>query len=145
LEVGAKGDIERDDHHIVEDIGIVLGDAFKQALGNKAGIARYGFFVLPMDESLALAAIDLSGRPALNFDAAFSREKVGDLSTELIYDFFKAFSDSCGANLHIKLFYGRNDHHKIEAIFKAFARALRRACEVDERAKGLVPSTKGVL
>lgn len=145
LEINATGDIERDDHHLVEDVGIVLGDAFRGALGSKAGIARYGFFVLPLDESLALAAIDLSGRPALVFDAAFTREKVGDLSTEVVCDFFKAFSDSCEANVHIKLFYGRNDHHKIEAIFKAFARALRAACEIDERAKGSVPSSKGVL
>lgn len=145
LEVSATGDLKVDEHHTVEDVGIVLGKALKQALGDKKGIRRYGFFVLPMDEALAMSAIDLGGRAWFEMDADFSREKVGDLSTELISDFFQAFAANCEANLHLKLFYGRNDHHKIEGMFKAFARALRQACEFDERSKGALPSTKGIL
>ncbi|MGD8700560.1 MAG: imidazoleglycerol-phosphate dehydratase, partial [Gemmatimonadales bacterium] len=121
-----------------------LGEALSQALGERRGIRRYGF-LLPMDESLAQVAIDLGGRPYLVFDANFQREVVGELPTELVEDFFKAMSDSLGANIHVTLHYGRNDHHKIEAIFKAFARALRTAIEADPRFKDEVPSTKGVI
>ena len=145
LELKAKGDLGVDEHHTVEDIGIVLGQAFKKAIGNKKGIRRYGYFVLPMDEALAMCAMDLGGRPWCVLDADFKREKVGDLSTELLYDFFQAFASNCGANVHMKVFYGRNEHHKIEAIFKAFARAMRMACEMDERAGKELPTTKGTL
>lgn len=143
LNVQAKGDLETDEHHTVEDVGIVLGSAFKQALGDKRGITRYGFFLLPMDEVLAQAALDLGGRPCLTLDAQFARERVGDFSTELVYDFFEAFAQNAGANVNLRV-TGRNEHHKIEGIFKAFARALRMACERDERELG-IPSTKGML
>jgi len=145
LSIRAKGDLEIDEHHTVEDIGIVLGQAFKKALGEKKGIKRYGFFSLPMDEALANVTVDLSGRSWLVFNAEFEREKVGDLSTELIEDFFQAFAMNAGANIHINLLYGRNAHHKIEAIFKCFAKALKMACEKDKVAKGTIPSTKGIL
>jgi imidazoleglycerol phosphate dehydratase HisB len=145
LHVEAKGDLETDDHHTVEDIGIALGQAFKEALGNKKGIQRYGYMLLPMDEVLVLAAIDLSGRPYTVFDASFSREKIGDLSTEMVSHFFYSFATNVLCNLHIKLFQGASTHHKIEGIFKAFARALRMACEIDLRATEVLPTTKGVL
>jgi imidazoleglycerol-phosphate dehydratase len=161
LTVKAKGDLKRDDHHLIEDTGIALGKAVNKALGEKKGIKRYGFeflsktrkpksskgkgfFVLPMDESLAMTAIDLSGRFWLEFNAEFNREKVNDLSTEAIQEFFKAFAENCKCSLHIKLFYGGNEHHKIEAIFKCFGRALRNAIENDPRVKG-IPSTKEKL
>ena len=144
IEVDADGDLAVDEHHTVEDVGIVLGDALSRALGERRGIRRYGF-LLPMDESLAQVALDLGGRPYLVFDAEFRRERVGGLPTELVEDFFKALSDSLKANIHVKLHYGRNDHHKIEAIFKAFARSLRMALERDERTEDDVPSTKGAL
>lgn len=144
LELGAKGDLEVDEHHTVEDIGIVLGQAFRQALGDKKGITRYGFFILPMDEALAQVAVDLGGRSCLVWDAEFKRKTIGDFPTELAYDFFEAFASNCGANMNIRLLSGRNEHHKMEAIFKAFARAMRMACEPDERSPG-IPSTKGVL
>ncbi len=143
LKIQAKGDLQIDEHHTVEDVGIALGSTFKQALGDKRGISRYGFFLLPMDEALAQAALDLSGRPCLVLDAEFKRERVGDLSTELVYDFFEAFAQNAGANVNLRV-SGRNEHHKIEALFKAFARALRAACASDEREQG-VPSTKGIL
>lgn len=145
LSIKAKGDTFIDEHHTVEDIGIVLGQAFSEALGNKRGINRYGFFILPMDEALATTAIDFSGRYAFQLNCEFNREKVGDLSTELIYDFWSAFAQSAKANLFIKVENGRNDHHKIEAIFKSTARAIRMACGIDKRASQEVPSTKGVL
>ena len=145
LEVKAKGDTWIDEHHTVEDTGIVIGQAFKKALGDKKGIRRYGYFILPMDEVLTLVSVDLGGRPKFIFNVEFTREKVGDLSTELVYDFFEAIAYNLGVNIHIKVFYGRNEHHKIEGIFKAFARAMRMACEIDERAKSQIPSTKGVL
>lgn len=145
LAVKAKGDTYIDEHHTVEDIGIVLGSAFAKALGDKSGIKRYGFFVLPMDEALATVALDLSGRFAFVFNCPFSREKVGDLSTELVYDFWEAFAQNAKVNLNIRVENGHNDHHKIEAIFKATARALRTACEIDERLQGRLPSTKGLL
>ncbi|OGK56778.1 imidazoleglycerol-phosphate dehydratase [Candidatus Roizmanbacteria bacterium RIFCSPLOWO2_02_FULL_38_10] len=145
IDIKAKGDTFIDDHHTVEDVGIVIGRAFAQALGDKKGINRYGFFVLPMDEALATVAIDFSGRYAFTLNCDFNRERVGDLSTELLYDFWEAFSQNAKVNLYIKIENGRNDHHKIEAIFKATARAIRMACEIDKRANFEIPSTKGAL
>ena len=144
LKLNAKGDFDVDDHHIVEDIGICLGKAVKEALGNKKRINRYGFFILPMDETLALSAVDLSGRSFFVFDAEFKKEFAGEMATELVYDFFDAFSRNAECNLQLKILNGRNDHHKIEALFKAFGRALRMAVEYDERQEG-IPSTKGML
>lgn len=144
IELEARGDLAVDEHHTVEDVGLVLGEALGRALGERRGIRRYGF-LLPMDESLAQVALDLGGRPYLVFDAEFGRERVGTLPTELVQDFFKALSDSLKANIHITLHYGRNDHHKIEAMFKALARALRMAVQRDDRMSDEVPSTKGVL
>lgn len=145
LDIKTKGDTFIDEHHTVEDIGIVLGQAFFEALGDKKGINRYGFFILPMDEALGTVAIDFSGRYAFRLDCQFNREKVGDLSTELIYDFWDAFAQNAKVNLYIKVENGRNDHHKIEAIFKAGARAIRMACEKDKRVMLEVQSTKGIL
>lgn len=145
LNIKAAGDTYVDEHHTVEDIGIVLGEAFNKALGDKTGINRYGFFILPMDEALATVAIDFSGRTAFNFNCQFTREKVGDLSTELIYDFWDAFAQNAKVNLYIKVENGRNDHHQIEAIFKATARAIRMACQYDNRSLNQIPSTKGKL
>jgi len=145
LSIRAKGDIWIDEHHTVEDIGITLGKAFAEAIGDKKGINRYGFFILPMDEVLATVAVDFAGRYAFNLKCEFTRVKVGDLSTELIYDFWDAFAQNAKVNLFIKVENGRNDHHKIEALFKAVARALRSACEIDKRASLQIPSTKGVL
>lgn len=145
LNLNASGDTYMDEHHVVEDIGIVLGQAFAKAIGDKLGINRYGFFILPMDEALATIAIDFSGRYAFTFNCKFSREKVGDLSIELVYDFWSAFAQNAQVSLFIKVENGRNDHHKIEAIFKAAARAIRMACEVDVRIKDEIPSTKGKL
>jgi len=144
LQITAKGDLNVDEHHTVEDIGIVLGQAIEEALGDKKGIRRYGF-LLPMDESLAEVAIDLGGRPCLVWNAKFKREFVGDMPTELFEDFFKALSDNLKANIHVTLKYGRNEHHMAEAIFKAFAKALRFAVDEDPRAKNLLPTTKGKL
>lgn len=140
-----KGDTKVDQHHSVEDVGIGLGNAFKSALGNKKGLKRAGFFIYPMDEALVMAAIDISGRPYLKMDAKFGNKKVGDLPTELLEDFFQGFVSSLGATLHIQVYYGRSDHHKIEALFKAFGKALKEACEVEKRLKNQVPSTKGIL
>ncbi len=145
LALVAQGDIFIDEHHTVEDIGIVLGQAFAQSLGEKRGINRYGFFVLPMDEVLVTVAIDFSGRYAFALDCDFNRDKVGDLSTELVYDFWDGFAQNAKANVFIKVENGRNDHHKIEGIFKAMARAIRAACEYDQRALTQIPSTKGSL
>lgn len=145
LNVKAKGDMYIDEHHTVEDIGIVLGEAFTKALDNKKGIKRYGFFILPMDETLATVAVDFAGRYSFHFDCPFAREKVGDLSTELIKHFWDAFAQNAKANLYIKVENGENDHHKIEAIFKATARAIRMAAEYDTRTKNQLPSTKGKL
>jgi len=145
LNIKAKGDMFVDEHHTVEDIGIAMGKAFSQALGDKKGINRYGFFILPMDEALATVAIDFAGRYAFTFDCNFNREKIGDLSTELIYDFWGGFAQNAKVNLYVKVENGRNDHHKAEAIFKAVAKAIRMACEIDKRASLTVPSTKGVL
>lgn len=145
LNVKAKGDTYIDEHHTVEDIGIVLGEAFAKALGDKKGIKRYGFFILPMDEALATVAIDFAGRYSFRFECPFVREKVGDLSTELIKHFWDAFAQNAKVNLYIKVENGENEHHKIEAIFKATARAIRMACEIDEKTRDQVPSTKGKL
>lgn len=144
LNVTAKGDLEICDHHTVEDIGICIGLAIDKALGNKAGINRYGFFILPMDESQATVALDLSGRSYLVYDAIFEREKLGELSTEMIEHFFQAISQNAKMNLQIKV-TGKNNHHKSEAIFKAFAKALKIAVEIDESSKGEIPSTKGTI
>jgi imidazoleglycerol-phosphate dehydratase len=144
LDVEASGDLAVDDHHTVEDVGITLGMALSEALGERRGIRRYGF-LLPMDEALARVALDLGGRPFVVFEAEFSRAKVGDLSTELVEDFVRGLAQHLGANIHVRVEYGRNDHHKIEAIFKALGRALRAAIEEDPRLEDRVPSTKGVL
>jgi imidazoleglycerol-phosphate dehydratase len=145
LKLIAKGDLDVDQHHTVEDVGIVLGDLFNKALGDRRGINRAGYFVQTMDESLAVAAIDLGGRPALVYDQQVNVVHVGDLQTELLQDFFEGFANHAGANVHAKVLYGRSNHHKIEAIFKCFARALRYACSTDERLKDQLPSTKGLL
>ncbi len=145
LELQARGDLDVDQHHTTEDVGIVLGQAVRQALGSKKGINRAGYFVMPMDETLALAAIDLSGRPYLVMNARFQARQVGDLQTELLEDFFQAFATSAQANVHLKLAYGRSTHHAVEALFKAFARALRFASSRDSRLKRELPSTKGLL
>jgi imidazoleglycerol-phosphate dehydratase/histidinol-phosphatase len=143
MNIQVKGDLQVDEHHSVEDTGLALGEAIRQALGDKRGIERYGF-LLPMDESLAQVALDLGGRPFCSFNAPFEREKVGEFPTELVEDFFRAFADGLRANLHITV-TGRNDHHKIEAIFKAVARTLRQAITRYEQNTDVLPSTKGVL
>jgi imidazoleglycerol-phosphate dehydratase len=144
LQVRCKGDLRIDDHHTTEDVAIVLAKAFDKALGKKEGIARYGHAYVPMDESLVRCVVDLSGRSALFFDAEFMRKKVGDLSTDMIRHFFQSFAENLKANIHIEVLHGSNTHHKIEAMFKALARALRIASERDPRVKG-VASTKGIL
>lgn len=145
LTLKANGDLDVDQHHTVEDAGIVLGDLFSQALGDRRGINRAGYFVQPMDETLAVVAVDLGGRPVLVYDQQVNVVHVGDLQTELLEDFFSGFANHAGANLHTKVLYGRSNHHKIEAIFKCFARAMRYACSTDERLKDQLPSTKGLL
>lgn len=144
LKVKVKGDLEVDCHHTIEDTGIVLGEAIKKALGDKKSIKRYGSFMLPMDETLVLCAIDLSGRPYLVFDGQFKAERVGYFDTEMVKEFFYAVSYSAGMNLHVKQMYGENAHHIIEAMFKGFARALDEASRFDKRVTGL-PTTKGAL
>lgn len=144
ITVTCRGDLHVDDHHTTEDVGIALGRAFAQALGEKKGIARYGAAYVPMDEALARCVVDLSGRSALVFRADFSRKKVGDLSTEMVEHFFQSVADNLKANVHLEVLYGRNTHHKIEALFKAFARAMRQACAADPGVKGVL-STKGTL
>jgi imidazoleglycerol-phosphate dehydratase len=144
LSVEAKGDLHVDQHHTVEDVGICLGQAVRQALGDKAGIRRYGHFTLPMEETLATTAIDLSGRYFLVFQAEFGSPKIGDFDSELVEDFWQAFAANALCNLHVLVHYGRNSHHVAEAIFKSAARALRMAAEIDPRVSG-VPSTKGTL
>jgi imidazoleglycerol-phosphate dehydratase len=144
LRVAAKGDLHVDQHHTVEDTGICLGQAFRQALGDKAGIRRYGHFTLPMEETLVTVAVDLSGRYALAFNAPLPSPKIGAFDSELLEDFWQAFAANCLCNLHVLLHYGRNSHHIAEAVFKASARALRMAVENDPRMPG-VPSTKGTL
>ncbi len=145
LELKCIGDLDVDQHHTVEDVGIALGEAFNDALGDKRGILRAGYFVMTMDESLAVCAVDLSGRTACIVDDQLTVPVVGDLQTELVPDFFDGFARGAKCNIHVKTMYGRNNHHKIEAIFKAFARAMRGACSKDERMKDLLPSTKGLL
>jgi imidazoleglycerol-phosphate dehydratase len=145
LKLKATGDLDVDQHHTVEDVGIVLGQLFSKALGDRKGINRAGYFVMTMDETLAVVALDLSGRPALVYKDKVKARTVGDLQVELVEDFFGGFVNHAGANLHAKVLYGRSSHHKIEAIFKCFARALRFACSTDERLKNQLPSTKGLL
>ena len=145
LKVKAAGDLDVDQHHTVEDTGIALGEAVASALGTKRGINRAGYFVMPMDETLAVAAIDLSGRPHCVIDTAVTVQRVGDLQAELVQDFFEGFANAARANVHLKVVYGRSNHHKIEACFKAFARALRVACSKDKRLARTLPSTKGLL
>jgi imidazoleglycerol-phosphate dehydratase len=145
LQLTANGDLDVDQHHTVEDVGIALGQAFEKALGSKRGILRAGYFVMPMDETLGLAAIDFSGRTACAVDTRVKVRLVGDLQSELVYDFFEGFSRGAHASVHARVMYGRSNHHKIEALFKAFARALRAACWRDRQMKRLLPSTKGLL
>lgn len=145
LEVSCTGDTYVDDHHSCEDIGIVLGSALREALGDKRGISRYGYIILPMDEALILCACDVSGRSCLVFDADFPTEKIGSFDTELVQEFFEAFTRSSGITLHIRKLSGANSHHIAEGIFKAFARCLAKACGIDEKRKDEIPSTKGVI
>jgi len=145
LDLTCRGDLDVDQHHTVEDVGIALGEAFARAIGDKRGINRAGYFLMPMDETLAIAAIDLSGRTAYAVDTKVRTRLVGDLQSELVTDFFEGFARGAQANVHVKTMYGRSNHHKIEAIFKAFARALRVACSRDSQLAEMLPSTKGLL
>jgi imidazoleglycerol-phosphate dehydratase len=145
LELTCKGDLDVDQHHTVEDVGIALGEVFGMALGDKKGILRAGYFVMPMDETLAVAAIDLSGRVACVVKTKVKTRLVGDLQSELVEDFFEGFARGARANVHLKTLYGRSNHHKVEALFKAFARALRVACSRDKQLGEMLPSTKGLL
>jgi imidazoleglycerol-phosphate dehydratase len=145
LRVRAEGDLDVDQHHTVEDIGIALGEAVEAALGSRRGINRAGYFVMPMDESIGVVAIDLGGRAHAVVDARVKTQKVGDLQADLLTDFFEGFARGARANVHLKVLYGRSDHHKVEALFKAFGRALRMACSRDRRLAKVMPSTKGLL
>ncbi len=145
LQLKANGDLDVDQHHTVEDVGIVLGQLFAKALGDRRGINRAGYFVLPMDETLCVVAVDLGGRPALVYKDLVKTRLVGDLQAELVHDFFDGFVNHVGGNVHVKVLYGRSNHHKIEAIFKCFARAMRYATSQDARLKEQLPSTKGLL
>jgi imidazoleglycerol-phosphate dehydratase len=145
LKLKAKGDLDVDQHHTVEDIGIALGEAISSALGNRRGINRAGYFIMPMDETLAVAAVDLGGRIHTVVDLRLKVRKVGDLQAEQVTDFFEGFAQGARANVHVKVLYGRSSHHHIEAVFKAFARALRVACARDRRLARMLPSTKGLL
>ena len=145
LTLKATGDLDVDQHHTVEDVGIVLGETVLKALGDRKGINRAGYFVMPMDETLAVAAIDLSGRPHAVVKLKVKARLVGDLQTELVHDFFDGFASGARANVHVQVLYGRSSHHHVEAVFKAFARALRVACSRDARLKKMLPSTKGLL
>ena len=145
LELQALGDLDVDEHHTVEDVGICLGEAFDRALGNKRGILRAGYFVMPMDETLGVVAVDFGGRAAAVIDTKARTRLVGDLQTELVPDFFEGFARGAKANVHAKVLYGRSNHHKIEALFKAFGRSLRVACARDRRLARKLPSTKGLL
>ena len=145
LKLRADGDLDVDQHHTVEDIGIALGEAVETALGSRRGINRAGYFVMPMDESIGVVAIDLGGRAHAVVDARVRTQKVGDLQADLLTDFFEGFARGARANVHLKVLYGRSDHHKIEALFKAFGRALRMACSRDKRLAKVMPSTKGLL
>jgi len=145
LTLRCTGDLDVDQHHTVEDIGIVLGEAVMKALGDKKGINRAGYFIMPMDEALAVAAVDLSGRPHAVVDLKLKVPRVGDLQAELVHDFFDGFASGARANVHLNVMYGRSSHHHVEAVFKAFARALRVACAKDARLAKMLPSTKGLL
>jgi imidazoleglycerol-phosphate dehydratase len=145
LTLHAQGDLDVDQHHTVEDTGIVLGELFAKALGDRRGINRAGYFVMPMDETLAVVALDLSGRPALVYRDRVGVRQVGDLQAELLEDFFGGFVNHAGANLHVKVLEGRSNHHKVEAVFKCWARALKYACSQDKSLRGQLPSTKGLL
>src|ERR1700761_2034836 len=145
LDLACKGDLDVDQHHTVEDVGIALGEAFDRALGDKKGIMRAGYFLMTMDETLGIAAIDLSGRVSSVIDTKVKTRLVGDLQSELVDDFFEGFARGARANVHLKTMYGRSNHHKIEALFKAFARALRFACMRDKQLAKMLPSTKGLL
>jgi imidazoleglycerol-phosphate dehydratase len=145
LEIEARGDLDVDQHHTVEDLGIALGEAVSRALGTRRGINRAGYFVMPMDETLAVAAVDLGGRAHAAVDLRLKVRMVGDLQSELVTDFFEGFAQGARANVHVKVLYGRSSHHQIEAVFKAFARALRVACARDRRLARMLPSTKGLL
>ena len=145
LSVDAEGDLHVDQHHLLEDCGLVIGTAFREALGDKRGIQRAGYFVFPMDEALAVVAVDIGGRPYLQWDAAFKRRLCGELDTDILPDFFQGFVQGSAANVAIHMPYGRSDHHKIEAIFKAWGKAMKMACEREPRAGGGIPSTKGMI
>ena len=145
LTLAATGDLDVDQHHTVEDIGIVLGEAVLAALGDRKGINRAGYFVMPMDETLAVAAVDLGGRPHAVVNLKLKVRRVGDLQSELVHDFFEGFAIGARANVHVNVLYGRSSHHHVEAVFKAFARALRVACARDARLAKMLPSTKGLL
>ena len=145
LKIAAAGDLDVDQHHSVEDLGIALGEAVAKALGSRRGINRAGYFIMPMDETLAVAAIDLSGRTHAVVDLKLRVRRVGDLQAELVHDFFEGFAQGARANVHLKVLYGRSSHHQIEAVFKAFARALRVACSRDQQLGRSLPSTKGLL
>jgi imidazoleglycerol-phosphate dehydratase len=145
LQLLAEGDLDVDQHHTVEDVGIALGEAFDRALGSKRGILRAGYFLMPMDETLGLAAVDFGGRTSAVIETKVNARRVGDLQSELVPDFFEGFARGSRSNVHVRVLYGRSSHHKIEALFKAFARALRAACWRDRRLKRMLPSTKGLL
>ena len=145
LTLQARGDLDVDQHHTVEDVGITLGEAFHAAMGDKRGIMRAGYFLMPMDETLGLAAVDFSGRVAAVVETSVRTRLVGDLQSELVNDFFEGFARGAHANVHVKVLYGRSSHHKIESVFKAFARALRFACSRDKQLARMLPSTKGLL
>jgi imidazoleglycerol-phosphate dehydratase len=145
LVLSADGDLDVDQHHTVEDVGIALGDAVDRALASRRGINRAGYFLMPMDESLAVAAVDLSGRPRAVIDVRVRAARIGDLQSELVQDFFEGFAQGARAAVHLKLLYGRSSHHGVEAVFKAFARALRVACSRDRQLRRALPSTKGLL
>ncbi|MDP7180255.1 MAG: imidazoleglycerol-phosphate dehydratase HisB [Candidatus Woesearchaeota archaeon] len=145
LKVDAKGDLQVDQHHTIEDIGIVLGQTFGKALADKKGINRTGFFAFPMDETLSIFAVDIAGRPYLNFEAEFKKEKINNLESDCISEFFQGFANELKANIHVKSFEARTDHHKAESIFKAFGKAMKMACSKDKRALDDIPSTKGKI
>jgi imidazoleglycerol-phosphate dehydratase len=145
LTIATKGDLDVDQHHTVEDVGIALGEAVQKALDSKKGIRRAGYFLMPMDETLAAAAVDLSGRPHCVVNAKIKAERVGDFTVELLEDFFQGFAQAAHANVHLRCLYGRSSHHQVEALFKAFARALRFAVSRDKRLRSVLPSTKGLL
>jgi len=145
IQLNIKGDIQVDQHHTIEDVGIVLGQTFNKALGNKKGINRAGYFIFPMDDAISIVAVDISGRPYLNFQGELQRRFCGNFDTDLLEDFFYGFSVGLHANVAIKMEYGRSDHHKIEALFKAFAKAMKMACSKDKRALKEMPSTKGLI